>query len=270
MAATTDSKLQQWARIAIDLAHAAGEELTRYELGDLQIETKSSDIDLVTVADRASEALLVDGLQQAFPAHGILAEESGEVRKIEGPLWMVDPLDGTTNYAHGFPHYSVVLGLFDGTEGILGVVYDPCRKETFWAAVGEGAWLERPGHEPMRLHVSKATRLRESLLATGFAYDRGTSAHNNMDEFRRVLPMARGVRCAGSAALDLAYVAAGRLDGYWEMGLQPWDWAAGSVLVREAGGFVWSGSRRDWAPGDRRMIAGTPGISSALWSVLWP
>jgi len=270
MSAPPYDELQAWARIAIDLARAAGDELLRHDPKDLEIETKSSDIDLVTSADRASEALIVAGLRAAFPTHGILAEESGRVVDSDGLLWMVDPLDGTTNFAHGFPHYAVVLGLYNGAQGVLGVVHDPNRNETFWAARGAGAWLWRPTQPAKRLQVSSATRLRQSLLATGFVADLGKPGQDNMDAFRRVSPEVQGIRRPGSAALDLAYVAAGRLDGYWELGLQPWDWAAGSVIVREAGGTAWSGAERDWKPGDRRMVAATPAIAAELWSVLWP
>lgn len=220
----------------------------------------------MTQADRDSERCIVERLSEAFPDHGILAEESGQVAH-GGTTWIVDPLDGTTNFAHGFPHFAVVLALFDGSTGLVGVVHDPIRDETFHAALGGGATLSSPRGE-RALAVSRlspeARDLERSLLATGFAYDRATASKNNIEEFNRLIRRVRGIRRAGSAALDMAYVAAGRLDGYWEYNLSPWDWAAGAVLVREAGGRARTMNGEDWKPGDLEMICGEHALCDRL------
>jgi len=189
--------------------------------------------DLVTQADEASEQLIIAALGQSFPDHTILAEESG-ARDGSGSdyAWIVDPLDGTTNFTHSFPMFSVSIAL-QGPEQdlLLGVVYDPLRDECFTATRGGGAALNGTP-----IQVSGETQLAHALFGTGFAYDREDTRHNDIPSFARFLWQAQGIRRAGSAALDHAYVACGRLDGFWEQGLSPWDVAAGILLVREAGG----------------------------------
>jgi myo-inositol-1(or 4)-monophosphatase len=255
--------------LAVSAAQAAGKQLAAlYETG-LVAETKSSEIDLVTEADRRAEAIIVERLRAARPDIGVLAEEGGEVGVGTGCRWLVDPLDGTTNFAHGFPHFSVSIALHDpgaSAAGLVGVVHDPLRDETFFAARGEGAWLVSPRHPRpgRRLHVSTVQTLTQSILATGFGYDRATARRNNLAELNRLLPRVRGIRRAGSAALDLAYVAAGRLDGYWEFGLAPWDWGAGATLVREAGGLATTMTNAAWTPGDDSMSAAGPGLPEPL------
>lgn len=239
-----DEALDARLSVALDAARAAGACLLGAFEGALEIQTKSSEADLVTQADREAEVVVLSRLRAAFPEDRLVAEESGGVASDRGPCWYVDPLDGTTNFAHRFPHFSVSIGLYDGDEGLLGVVYDPTRDEMFCARRGGGAWLRSPRHERRRLRVTETEMLSRSLLATGFGYDRGRGA--NVDEFGRLVRQVRGVRRAGSAALDLAYVAAGRLDGYWEYHLQPWDWAAGVVLVREADGRVQTMHGEPW------------------------
>lgn len=231
-----DDDLDARLQVALGAAHAGGACLLDAFEGALEIRTKSSEVDLVTQADRDAEAVVLARLREAFPGDAIVAEESGGTAPERGPCWYVDPLDGTTNFAHRFPHFSVSIALYDGEQGLVGVVYDPTRDETFWARRGQGAWLRSPRHAARRLRVTQTEALSKSLLATGFGYDRARG--RNVDEFGRLVRQVRGVRRAGSAALDLAYVAAGRLDGFWEYQLQPWDWAAGVVLVREAGGEV--------------------------------
>lgn len=215
---------------AIELARQAGG-LLASGLGDiLSIEHKGA-IDLLTEYDLRSERLLVDGLRQSFPDDPILAEEGGGA---DGERrWLIDPLDGTTNFAHGLPHFSVSLAYVDEGHIRLGVVYDPMRGELFHALRGQGARLNE-----RRLHVSRTADLGHALLVTGFPYDIRTAAETNLDEFSRFALRSQGVRRFGSAALDLAYVAAARFDGYWELRLSPWDWAAGILLVQEAGGRV--------------------------------
>lgn len=240
----TDEDLDARLQVARDAARAGGGCLLDAFEGVLEIETKSSEADLVTQADRAAEAVVLSRLRDAFPHDDLLAEESGGVQLAAGPCWYVDPLDGTTNFAHRFPHFSVSIGLYDGEQGLIGVVYDPTRDELFHACRGRGAWLHSPRHASRRLQVTETQALSRSVLATGFGYDRSAGA--NLDEFGRLVRRVRGVRRAGSAALDLAYVAAGRLDGYWEYHLEPWDWAAGAVLVREAGGRVQTMQGQPW------------------------
>jgi myo-inositol-1(or 4)-monophosphatase len=241
----------------------------RYDVG-----RKSTEIDLVTEADLASERLIVDSIRANFPDHTILSEEGlGDLEagvKGENSLWLVDPLDGTVNYAHGFPFWSVSLALAKRGRIMVGVSYDPLRDEMFWAKRGGGAWRQGgtgqwgagctgqgAWDDGERLHVSGADRLRDALLATGFAYERATldAARNNLAEFDAVMPRVQGVRRAGTAALDMAYVAAGRLDGYWEMHLNPWDWAAGWLLVEEAGGTVTDLEGRPWSLEKKTLVA---------------
>jgi myo-inositol-1(or 4)-monophosphatase len=195
--------------------------------------TYKGDINLVTEMDMKSEQAVVETLLASFPGHGIIAEEATLIRNGSGFTWFIDPLDGTTNYAHGYPCFSVSIALEQDGEIVLGVVYDPMRDELFTARKGEGAYLNgRP------IRVSGIVTLMKSLLATGFPYDRKESERNNMDYFHDMLMASQEVRRDGSAALDLCSVACGRFDGFWELKLKPWDVAAGSLIVREAGGLV--------------------------------
>lgn len=214
--------------------------------------------DLVTDADRASEAVMLEWLAREVPQHAVLAEESG-ARGQGDFTWYVDPLDGTTNYAHGVPHFCVTLAV-EGPAGLLaGVSYDPLRDELFAAARGEGATLNG---QPLR--VSGAASLDQALLCTGFPYDLQQHPEVPLGLFTRLVCRAQGMRRLGSAALDLAYVAAGRFDGFFEVGLKPWDTAAGALLVAEAGGHM---LRIDGAPYEPRygeVLAAAPGLSVEL------
>jgi len=216
---------------AVEIAREAGALLTGYFERRVAFETKG-EFDLVTEADRASERLVVERLRSHFPTHSIVAEEGGRFDGASEYRWYVDPLDGTTNFAHSFPVFNVTLGLERAGELIAGVVYDPCRQELFTAERGSGAYLNN-----RRIRVSSARRLSDSLASTGFP---SRKRHHNINiHFYYQLAMAsHGVRRTGSAAVDLAYVACGRLDFFWEFGLKPWDVAAGSLLVSEAGGRV--------------------------------
>ncbi|NPC72370.1 inositol monophosphatase [Corallococcus exiguus] len=190
-------------------------------------------IDLVTDADRASEAALLDFLRQRYPRHAILAEESGATQGSDTFRWVVDPLDGTTNYSHQVPHFCVSVAV-EGPEGtVAGAVYDPMRDELFSAAKGEGATLNG-----VPLKASPTATLERALLCTGFPYDVRERPDLPVGLFSQLILLAQGMRRTGSAALDLAYVAAGRFDGYFEFGLKPWDIAAGGLLVAEAGGVI--------------------------------
>jgi myo-inositol-1(or 4)-monophosphatase len=220
--------------LAIELASQAGAiQRQRYET-QLDVRTKSASIDLVTEVDRECEALIIAGLQSVRPGDAILAEEGGGRDHDESPWrWVIDPLDGTTNYAHGFPRFCVSIGVEYSGSRRVGVVYDPLLDELFYAVQGAGAWLGK-----RRLAVSTTAVLGEALVATGFAYDVHESQDDNLARFARVLKSARGIRRDGSAALDLCYVAAGRLDAYWEFKLHAWDVVAGCLIVEEAGGCV--------------------------------
>ena len=230
----------EFAHHAEEIAREAGALLRDFYQRGVATEYKG-DVDLVTEADRASEALIKQRLAERFPTHGIYGEE-GTRERLEGEYrWYVDPLDGTTNFSHGFPAFCVVLGLEkrsvqlqpeqDG-EMIAGVIYDPLRDECFVAERGKGAWLNG-----RRISVSRTKTLQEALTATGFpSHKRHRSP--NVHFYQEITLRSHGVRRAGSAALDLAYVACGRLDGYWEFNLNPWDTSAGYLLVEEAGGSV--------------------------------
>lgn len=220
---------------AVKVARKSGDILKKYWGNLSNVQQKEFPWDLVTEADKQSEDFIIKALKEHFPSHQILAEESGKVKGIKKSefLWVVDPLDGTTNFTHQFPFVAVSLGLLYQNEPILGVVYNPLMEEMFQAANNLGAYLNE-----QKIVVSSVATLDQSLLTTGFAYDRRETWDNNFAEFCHLTNLCQGVRRIGSAALDLAYVAAGRFDGYWERGLKPWDMAAGIVLVREAGGEI--------------------------------
>ena len=237
---------------ALTIARDTGELLRHGFQQTKQIEFKSSAIDLVTEYDTEAEALIKRELARAFPSHRVFAEESALEGNEEEPFpggpfpgsdgetctWYIDPIDGTGNFAHGFPHFVTSLALYQGSRPLVGVVYDPLRDEYFHATSGGGASLTSGGGPSQPLTVSKAEQLLHSLLVTGFPYDRHDSNLDNVAQFTAFLKKARGLRRTGAAALDLAYIAAGRLDGYWEYKLNSWDVAAGVLLVTEAGGQV--------------------------------
>jgi myo-inositol-1(or 4)-monophosphatase len=223
--------LASYIDTACEAARESGALITNFLKRRIGFELKG-DYDLVTEADRASEKLIVERLQSRFPTHAIVGEESGEHTGTSEYRWYVDPLDGTTNFAHGFPAFNVTMGLEHAGELICGVVFDPLRDEMFTAERGSGAYLN--GH---RIHVSKAARIADALVATGFP-SRKRHLNVNVHFYYQLAMLSHGVRRAGSAALDLAYTACGRLDAFWEFNLNPWDVAAGVLLVREAGGTV--------------------------------
>lgn len=223
--------MNRYLQAAVETAQQAGALLLDEFRRPGPIEYKSG-ADLITAADRRSEAFIVERLRTLFPQHAIVAEEGGGQASGSGYCWYVDPLDGTTNFAHGYPVFAVSLSLAAGEELMVGVVHDPVRGETFYAARGEGAWLNQK-----RIQVSRTERLAESLLATGFPSSKRHESPNIL-YYHRFTLLSHGVRRDGSAALDLCYVACGRFDGFWELNLKPWDVGAGVLLVREAGGVV--------------------------------
>jgi myo-inositol-1(or 4)-monophosphatase len=221
----------QFAPVAADIAREAGALLMPFFARRIGYEYKG-DADLVTEADRASERLITDRIRARWPRHDIVGEEGTRVDSGSEYRWYVDPLDGTTNFAHGFPVFCVSMGLEHNGRMVAGVVYDPTRDELFSAEEGSGAYLNQ-----RRIHVSTASRLDETLLATGFPSQK-RHKNPNIYFYHQITLHTHGVRRAGSAALDLCYVAAGRVDGFWEFNLNPWDTAAGVLLVQEAGGNV--------------------------------
>ena len=215
-----------------DLAFEAGEILLSYTHKELDVKHKSR-TDLVTNADHASETYLIEKIKKAFPDHGINAEESGEWAGTVEDQWFIDPLDGTLNYAHGVPNYCVSIGYAHQGKVTLGAIYDPNREEMFSAERGEGAWLN-----DSVLEVSKHSELINCMLVTGFPNDIWGSPRDNMDNFFRFSQLTQAIRRMGSAALDIAYVAAGRVDGFWRNEVYQWDIAAGALMVEETGGRV--------------------------------
>jgi myo-inositol-1(or 4)-monophosphatase len=250
--------------LAERLARAAGAiQRERYETV-LEIRTKSAAIDLVTEVDHACEALIIDALRVERPGDAILAEEGGgEDRADAAWRWVIDPLDGTMNYAHGYPRFCVSIGVERAGSAEVGVVYDPLLDELFAAVRGQGA--TRNGAP---LCVSQEREIGRALLATGFAYDVHRSEDDNVDHFAHFVKRARGLRRDGSAALDLCYVAAGRLDGYWELKLHPWDVAAGNLIVEEAGGRISDFEGRPSHGDGRQTVASNGHLHDAMVAVL--
>jgi myo-inositol-1(or 4)-monophosphatase len=224
--------MNEFTEFAVSTAREAGELLKSRLNTPHSIDYKGV-INLVTEADRMSEALILDRIRQNFPDHSVLAEESPARENNSIYRWIIDPLDGTTNYAHSYPVFCVSMALEQEGRVIAGVVYNPMLDELFLAEKGKGAWLNG-----QRISVSDTSDLSRSLLATGFPYDIRESEHNNLNYFNVMIKEVQAIRRAGSAALDMAYVAAGRFDGFWELKLMPWDTAAASLLIQEAGGNV--------------------------------
>jgi len=223
--------MDQFLTVAQEATHQAGALLRDNWLKPKTIEIKTDIVDLVTNVDKAADALITSMLRAQFPTHKIIAEESA-VSGQESPYqWYIDPLDGTTNFAHGFPHFAVSIALAHQSQLLVGVVYDPLRDETFCASRGHGATLNgKP------VHVSPAPTLAQALLLTGFPYDRRKRSEFYLRFYQAFMVRTQGVRRSGSAALDLCYVACGRADAFWEWRLHPWDTAAGALMVEEAGG----------------------------------
>jgi myo-inositol-1(or 4)-monophosphatase len=244
------SERKDLLQFAVASAKDAASILLRQARDGFLIEYKAA-VNLVTDADRAAEDAIVSAIRRSFPTHRLLAEERGAVALGESPYqWIIDPLDGTTNFAHGFPFYAVSIGLEYAGQCVLGTVLDPVRNELFTAERGAGAFLNG-----QRIRVSGVENLDQSLLVTGFAYDIRDNPNNNLDHFARLSLRAQGVRRTGSAALDLCYVAAGRFDGFWEVTLKPWDMAAGLVILEEAGGLVTSFQKHIFSIYGQELVA---------------
>ncbi len=243
---------------AVDLARNAGALLKKKFNKTHKIQYKG-DINLVTEADKMSENLIIKSIRRAFPDHGILSEESPAVAGSGKIRWIVDPLDGTTNYAHGYPVFCVSIALENDGKVVLGVIYDPMREELFSTVRGKGVYLNGKN-----LSVSSIRDISRSLLATGFPYDIRESRENNLDYFSRMAVNVQAIRRAGAAALDLAYLAAGRFDGFWELKLKPWDTAAGCLMVEEAGGSVSDLAGKPWNISSPSVLASNGLIHSKM------
>jgi myo-inositol-1(or 4)-monophosphatase len=250
--------------VAVDLARRAGHLLQEALGGPRRIHHKGV-INIVTEMDQRAEALIVSGLREAFPDHAVLAEEGGATAGRSEYRWHIDPLDGTTNYAHGLPIFAVSIGLERGGAMELGVAYDPNHDECFVAERGAGARLN---DEPIR--VSDCAALDQALLVTGFPYDIRTTVETNLPEYGALSLRSQGVRRLGSAVLDLCYVACGRFDGYWELSLGPWDMAAGGLIVREALGHVTDVRGGPWRLDGPGILASNGLLHEAMLESLRP
>jgi len=251
------------ASVATDAARQAGGVLAECTQTGFRIEHKQI-INLVTDADHQAEQRIINVIHKTFPTHPILAEERGLTRQAPSRYkWVIDPLDGTTNFVHGFPAYCVSIGVERDGEGIIGVIYDPTRDELFTAQVGQGAYLNG-----VPISVSTTEHLGQALLVTGFAYDIRETPNNNLNHFARFALKVQGLRRTGTAALDLCYVAAGRFDGFWEIKLNPWDMAAGVVILREAGGRVTDFNGALHSIYEQELVASNGPIHQAILDVL--
>jgi myo-inositol-1(or 4)-monophosphatase len=254
--------------IAIKAARAAGAIINRasLDLDLLRINTKGPN-DFVSEVDQAAEQVIIETLLQAYPGHGILAEESGREHGARNSeyVWIIDPLDGTTNFIHGFPVYAVSIALAHRGVVQQAVVYDPARNDLFYATRGRGAFLN-----DRRLRVSKRTRLQDALIGTGFPFRRGDNFKRYMKMFEEIMQQCAGLRRPGAAALDLCYVAAGYYDGFFETGLNPWDVAAGSLIITEAGGLIGNFTGESDYLYQREVVAGSPRIYGQLVQILAP
>ena len=251
---------QQWLECARQMGHDAGEVLKEFfRRRDLSIEDKGSAYDIVTEADKGSERIILDYIHSRFPDHAILSEESGDDHRQARHQWVIDPLDGTVNYSAGIATYCISIGLkVDGATG-FGYVYAPTLGEEFWAVKGKGAYGPYG-----RLQVKGTAELQRAVVSTGFPYDKATNPDNNLDRVARVMPRIRGLRRLGSAAMDLCYVAAGWLDGYWELNLKEWDACAGELIAQEAGAVV----KRYRNDHGICILAACPGIADELLNLV--
>lgn len=247
---------EQWLESAMMMGKQAGEVLKSYfRRRDLGIQDKGSAFDIVTEADKGSERVIIDFIHSRYPEHAILSEESGDDHRQAQCQWVIDPLDGTVNYSAGLANYCISIGFKVDGETRMGYVYAPTLGEEFYAIKGKGAFGPNG-----RLQAKATTELQRAVISTGFPYDKATNPDNNLDRFAQVMPCVRGIRRLGSAAMDLCYVAAGWLDGYWELNLKEWDACAGELIALEAGAIV----KRYREDHGICILAACPGIASKL------
>lgn len=249
-------KYQEYLELAVEMVRAAGEvQLSYFRSANLDMHTKSNSYDVVTVADKESERIILSKIRERFPEHSILSEESGTFAGDSEWRWVIDPLDGTTNFSQGLPVFCVSVALQHKGETVVGVVYAPYLGELFHAVKGEGAFLNG-----RRVYCSRKNDFAQAVLATGVPYDKKENPDNNLAEIMRIAPEVRGIRRLGSAAFDLAYVGAGLFDGYWELNLNPWDVAAGMLIAEEGGAKC----MRIRADRNESVMAAAPGIYDRL------
>ena len=256
-----DNKWKKDLKVAGEAARAAGAVLTSM-FGKVNHWTKKGDIDLVTDADLMSEKAIMEVVRRRFPRDNIYSEEAGRHDQKSHRTWLVDPLDGTTNFAHCFPYFAASIALEVKGKVVLGVVFNPYMDEYFEASEGAGAYLNNK-----QIGVSGTEELGEALLGTGFPYDIHDRPVEVIDLFSKMVVRAQGIRRPGAAALDLCYVAAGRLDGFWEIGLKPWDTAAGMVILKEAGGKLSNFEGEPYTPYMESVLAGNRPIHDAMMEV---
>ena len=260
--------LHPMLNVAVNAARKAGSIINRasLDLDVLKVTTKSVN-DFVTEVDQVAEQAIIETLLTAYPGHGILAEESGRAHGAKNSeyVWIIDPLDGTTNFIHGLPFYAVSIALAHRDQVQQAVVYDPTRNDLFYASKGRGAFLN-----DKRLRVSKRTRMAESLIGTGFPFRKGDNFQRYVKMFEEVMQNCAGVRRPGAAALDLCYVAAGYYDGFFETGLNPWDIAAASLMITEAGGLIGNFTGESDFMYQREVLAGNPKVYGQMVSILAP
>ena len=248
--------------VACNAAETAGKILSPM-FGRVKHVIKKGSIDLVTEADLEAEKSILKIIRHNFPKDNILSEEAGKHTNSSERTWLVDPLDGTTNFAHGFPFFAVSIALEVKNEIVLGVVYNPYLDEHFVAAKGTGSYLNKK-----QVQVSKTQGLGESLLATGFPYNIHEKSEKVLELFKKMITRAQGLRRPGSAAIDMCYVAAGRLDGFWESDLKPWDTAAGTIILKEAGGKISTFDGKPYSPYLKSIVAANPCIHDEMLRVL--
>ncbi len=252
----------EYLRAALPIAKAAGNLLATNLGGARTVEMKGA-INLVTEMDKRAEDLIVSSILREFPDFAVIAEEGSAKQSTSGYAWYIDPLDGTTNYAHGLPVFCVSMGLWHHDQPVCGIVYHPMAGEMFTAVSGAGAFLG-----DVQLHVSQTSSLGHAILATGFPYDIRESEYDNLDHFSRFAKTARAIRRMGAAALDLAWTAAGRFDGFWEMKLSPWDFAAATILCAEAGAIITDFSGQPFTLNRGQAVAANPSLHPQLLQIL--
>jgi len=258
------NEIDDLTQTAIQAARQGGAILQDYAQKGFTIHSKGEAINLVTEADLQSEKTIIQLIQKTFPEHQILSEEQGLQDIPQHPIkWIIDPLDGTINFAHGFPMYNVSIGIEYEGNCVIGVIYDPTRDELFLGQQGHGATLNGTP-----IQVSTTPKLSEALLVTGFAYDIHTATDNNLKEFCAFTLRARGMRRTGTAAIDLCYIACGRLDGFWELQLNPWDTAGGKVILEEAGGTITNYAGEPYSIYGKTILATNTLIHSEMLGVL--
>ena len=256
--------MKSMLNIAEEIALKAGKLINQHidRLDNIRIASKGYN-DYITEVDKGAENIIISALKEAFPEHGIISEESKPEGQSNEYCWIIDPIDGTTNFIHGYPQFAVSIACQRNKETVIGVVYNPCNHELFTAIRGSGAYLNNK-----RIRVSSTRLVSQSLIGTGFPFRNPEKIDSYTNVFKEVLKTTSGIRRAGAAALDLAYVACGRLDGFWEQGLQIWDMAAGCLLIEEAGGFVTDFDNKCHFLKKQELIAGNKYAHKALQTIV--